>query len=234
MASPEWRLNVEQPGAVCVPLPPAIASELRHMLRAFGAAHGAAMPTGAGKALEAWVLVKLAETAAAMPSWTVSLRRGDGSPLPASMPFGLPDQRSRIQPSNPSAPCYVLLEHRASPFAEVDMRLEVRGSVQWKGRSGALHECDVSVLPAEIGEAIRDNGGGHPHGLPIAAIECKDKTSDGSLDETRQTLARLFDLVLVTRPPSGNSCRIFLAGDEPIDALGHVAPVERSRLCQSQ
>jgi hypothetical protein len=40
--------------------------------------------------------------------------------------------------------------------------------------------------------------------------------------------------VLVTRPPSGNSCRIFLAGDEPIDALGHVAPVERSRLCQSQ
>jgi hypothetical protein len=31
----------------------------------------------------------------------------------------------------------------------------------------------------------------------------------GILDETRQTLARLFDLAPVTRPPQGWSCRIF-------------------------
>ena len=60
-----------------------------------------------------------------------------------------------------------------------------------------------------VGEAIRNNGGGYPHGLPIAAVECKEKGGNGPLDETRQTLARLYDLALVTQPWSGCWCRIF-------------------------
>jgi hypothetical protein len=191
-----------------MPLSPAAEQELRDMLRAFRAAHaGVVAPTGQGKALEAWVYFKLAHTVQqnmAM-SWSVSLRRGDGSPVPSGGTFDLPSQRSRIQPSNPTSPCYILLEHRHQPT----WRLELYGSLQWMGRSGAKHEIDVSVVPAEIGEAIRNNGGGYPHGLPIAAVECKDKGGIGSLDETRQTLARIFDLTLVTRPISGSPCRIF-------------------------
>jgi hypothetical protein len=182
--------------------------QLRNILRAFRAAHsGAIVPTGEGKALEAWVLMKLASTVLQNMSttWQVTLRRGDGSLLPSGASFDLPAQRSRIQPSSASAPGYVLLEHRIYP----ERRLELRGSLQWMGRSNAKHEIDVSVLPAQIGEAIRNNGGGYPHGLPVAAIECKDKGGFGPLDETRQTLARMYDLVLVTQPIPGWSCRIF-------------------------
>jgi hypothetical protein len=181
-------------------------AELRQMLRDFRAAHGGAVaPSGQGKALEAWVLMKLAEEVRHMPAWRVSLRRGDGSLLPPGSTFDLPSQRSRIQASSPTAPGYVLLERRGVP----GWRLELRGSVQWMGRSGAKHEIDVSLLPASIGEALRDNGGGYPHGLPIVAVECKDKGGVGPLDETRQTLARMYDLVLVTQPDPGWSCRIF-------------------------
>ena len=191
-----------------MPLSLAAEQEFRDMLRVFRAAHaGVVAPTGQGKALEAWVLMKLAHTVhkRMFTRWSVSLRRGDGSLLPQGATFDLSSQRSRIQPSSPTAPCYVLLEHRRKP----KWRLELHGSVQWMGRSGATHEIDVSVLPARIGEAIRNHGGGYPHGLPIAAIECKDKGGIGPLDETRQTLARMFDLTLVTQPVPGWSCRIF-------------------------
>lgn len=186
----------------------AAEAELRNMLRAFRAAHsGVIAPTGQGKALEAWVLMKLADTVRRrMPRfWRVSLRRGDGTLLPAGTSFDLPSQRSKIQPSNPGAPGYVLIEHTLNTA----LRFELQGSVQWKGRSHAKHEIDVSVLPAAIGEAIRNNGGGYPHGLPIVAVECKDKGGKGPLDETRQTLARMYDLALVTQPVPGWSCRMF-------------------------
>ena len=191
-----------------MPLTAAAEQELRNILRQYRAAHaGVVAPTGQGKALEAWVLLKMAHTVRQSMSstWSVSLRRGDGSPLLPGTSFDLPSQHARIQASNPNAPCYVLLEQRQRP----GLRLELRGSVQWMGRSGAKHEIDVSVMPAEIGEAISGHGGGYPHGLPIAAIECKDKVGIGPLDETRQTLARLYDLTLVTQSTSHGPCRIF-------------------------
>ena len=189
-------------------LTPAAEAELRQMLRDFNAAHsGVVTPAGAGKALEAWVLLKLAHTVrqSMNTSWSVTLRRGDGTRLPIGASFDLPSQRSRIQPNNASAPGFVSLEHRV----HLERRLELHGSVQWKGRSDAKHEIDVSVVPAAIAEAIRNNGGGYPHGLPIVAVECKDKSGYGTLDETRQTLARMYDLVLVTQPVPGWSCRIY-------------------------
>jgi hypothetical protein len=187
-------------------LPPSLVTELRAILAAFHAAHGAvAVPGGAGKALEAWLLLKLAETARLTSNWQVTLRSGDGSLLASGADFRLPDQPSPIAASNPLAACYVLLEH----VHYEDRRLELHGGLQWMGRSGARHECDVSVIPAVIGEALRASGGGYPRGLPIAAIECKDKTSPGTPDEMRQTLARLFDLALITQPAGVASCRIY-------------------------
>ena len=151
-------------------------------------------------------MMKLAHTVhVSMPDWQVTLRCGDGSLLPPGVPFDLSSHHSKIQPRSPSAPGYILLEHTTHS----DCGLELRGSVQWMGRSGAKHEIDVSVVPADIGEAIRNNGGGYPHGLPVAAIECKDKGGFGPLDETRQTLARMYDLALVTQPNPGWHCRIY-------------------------
>lgn len=190
-----------------MPLSIAAEQELRSILRAFKAAHaGVIAPGGQGKALEAWVLMKLAQTVhRELPAWTVSLRRGDGKPLPPGQPFNLPQTRTSIQPAHSSAPGYVLLEHRSSPF----LNLEIHGSLQWRGRSGAKHECDVSVIPVEIATALRVNGGGYPRGLPVVAVECKDKGGVGTLDETRQTLARMFDLALVTQPAYHSVGRIY-------------------------
>lgn len=191
-----------------MPLSATAETELKNALRAFRAAHsGMVAPTGEGKALEAWVLMKLAHTVRRhmSPFWRVSLRKGDGTRLSSGSTFSFPSQRSRIQPSSATAPGYVLIEH----MTHSARRFELRGSLQWKGRSGAKHEIDVSMLPASIGEAIRNTGGGYPYGLPIVAVECKDKTGYGPLDETRQTLARMYDLVLVTQPIPGWSCRIF-------------------------
>src|SRR3546814_11624707 len=98
-------------------------------------------------------------------------------------------QRERNQPSSETATGSDLIEHKT----HTDRRFELRGSVQWKGRSDAKHEIDVSMLPASIGEAIRNNGGGYPHGLPIVAVECKDKTGYGPLDERRRTLACMYE-----------------------------------------
>ncbi len=181
-------------------LSPALESELRLALQAFRAANGiTAIPGGSGKALEAWLLMKLAQTANALPTWGVTLRQGDGTLLPPGNPFLFSAGQSGIRPSSQNGPGFILL----SNTKDANQRLELHGSLVWRGRSFATHECDVSVLPHKIASALRRNGGGLPEGLPIAAFECKDKTMAGTADEMRQTLARLFDLALVTQPPVG-------------------------------
>jgi hypothetical protein len=149
--------------------------------------------------------MKLAQTAQTMPSWQVTLRNGDGSALIPGAPFRFSAGQSGICPSNLAGPGFVLLEHHSAS----DRRVELHCGLKWKGRSGASHECDVSTVPASIATALRSNGGGSPRGLPIAAFECKDKTTKGTADEMRQTLARLFDLALVTQPQPGWSCRMW-------------------------
>jgi hypothetical protein len=190
-------------------LPAPLQTELRAILRQFSAAHSpATVPAAAGKALEAWLLMKIAQAANGHKQWRSSLRRGDGSRLAAGDEFRLPGGPSQIPAANPLAPGYVLLERIPHSSHPPDVSLELRGGVQWEGRSRAQHECDISVLPAEIADAIKNSGGGYPHGLPILAVECKDRADDGSIDEMRQMLARLFDLVLVT-PPRHGPCRMF-------------------------
>lgn len=188
-------------------LPSSLENDLRQMLRRFRAAHGAAaVPTAAGKALEAWLIMRLAHRARGSGHWLVTLRRGDASPLPHGGAFELPGHQAGILPADPSGPGFVQLDSIAEPT----ISLELHGGLQWKGRSGATHECDVSLLPAEIANPLRV-AGGHPRGLPIVAFECKDKAKAGNPDEMRQTLARMFDLTFVTLPYPGWHCRIFQA-----------------------
>lgn len=188
-------------------LPAPLVADLRQMLRRFGAAHGAqTVSTTAGKALEAWLIMRLAHRAKATGQWHVVLCRGDANPLPPAGTFNLPAYQAGILKSNPSGPGFVRIENIADPR----ISLELHGGLQWKGRSDATHECDVSLLPSYIASPLRI-AGGHPRGLPIVAYECKDRTISGNPDEMRQTLARMFDLALVTRPYSRWDCRMFEA-----------------------
>jgi hypothetical protein len=189
-----------------MPLDPFLETELRTMLAAFRAAHGpTAIPNAAGKALEAWLLIKLGDTARLSGVWNVMLCRGDGLPLPPGADFLTRSQPGAIAASAAGAPGFVRIAHKREP----QLSVELHGGLQWLGRSQARHECDVSLLPRAIGDAIRGSGGGYPLGLPIAALECKEKTSDGTADEMRQTLARLFDLAHIAQSAVGGSGRIF-------------------------
>lgn len=190
-----------------MPLPANLKLELRQMLQSFAAAHGGTnVPKAAGKALEAWLILRLATHARSSGQWAVTLRRGDGSILPSGQPFKLPGHQAGILKANPAGPGFVLFEKLSDP----SISLELHGGLQWVGRSDATHECDVSLVPSYITQPLRLTGG-HPRGLPIAAFECKDKTSTGNTDEMRETLARMFDLALVTQPYKGWPCRIFEA-----------------------
>lgn len=191
-----------------MPLSHQAAAELGQILGSFHAAYAQVfLPSNDGKAFEALVMMRLAHhVRGTMPTtWSVHLSRGDGTPLPAGAPFNFPAGKSGIRPANPNGPGYVDFQH----VRYGDRHVEMHGSLQWRGRSDTRHEIDLSVLPASIATALRTNGGGFPHGLPIAAIECKDKGGAGSIDEMRETLARMFDLALVTQPAAGWSCRIY-------------------------
>ena len=203
-----------------MPLPTYLASDLRNALRSFRAANGhSVVPTSAGRALEAWLVMRLARAARATGTWTVTLRLGDGKALRRGGTFALPTSQAGILPSDPAGPGFVQLERMTTAAEMVVLNLhtpsmivlELHGSLQWKGRSDATHELDVSLLNQSIATPLRNGTGGHPRGLPIAAYECKDKTNTALPDEMRQSVARLFDLALVTRPYPGWECRMFEA-----------------------
>lgn len=199
-----------------VAIPATKLAELRKILREFAAANGpATVPGGGGKALEAWIFMRLAMAARASGNWDVTLRRGDGTLLPIGNTFAFATFQAGIQAATLSAPCYASIVNISNPAVAV----ELHGSLQWEGRSRATHEIDVSALPSSVASAIRAAGGGRPRGVPIIAIECKDKASSGTPDEMRQTLARMFDLALVTPPTASSGCRI--SGPGNIAAWGN-------------
>ncbi|WP_323659046.1 hypothetical protein [Pectobacterium versatile] len=81
---------------------------------------------------------------------------------------------------------------------------EIQISIEYEGRSGSLHEIDVSIIPSLIANDIRTNNHtctGYPFGAPKLAIECKDKKNKGSKDEARNFLARLYDIHLLAGHP---------------------------------
>ena len=75
---------------------------------------------------------------------------------------------------------------------------ELWNGIQFEGRSGALHEIDLAIAPADVGIALRAMPtGGVPLGRPRVAIECKDVAAPGSIDEMRAFIARLYDVTLL-------------------------------------
>lgn len=75
---------------------------------------------------------------------------------------------------------------------------EIWNGIQFQGRSGALHEIDLAIVPSDVGTTLRSRvRGGYPVGRPRVAIECKDVEAAGSADEMRAFVARLYDLSLL-------------------------------------
>lgn len=168
------------------------STELLESLQNFGLAYGpAAVPLANGKALELWLMLKLAE-GAKKDGWTVDLCDGAGAVLAAGAPFRPRGQHGKIARASSNGPGFIRLS-KGKPDGTTIV-VELHDSLQWNGRSDASHECDLSVIDAGVAQALRTNGGGHPIGLPLIAIECKDKDSPGPIGDVREQVARLFDL----------------------------------------
>lgn len=183
------------------------ATELLDSLKNFGVAYGpAAVPLANGKALELWLMLKLAE-GAKKDGWAVDLCDGAGAVLAAGAPFRPRGQHGKIARASSNGPGFIRISKGKSDGTTIVV--ELHDSLQWNGRSDASHECDLSVIDAGVAQALRTNGGGHPIGLPLIAIECKDKDSAGPIGDVREQVARLFDLTHTTNAYPKNGHRHF-------------------------
>jgi hypothetical protein len=152
---------------------------------------------GAGRAFELFVMTRIA-LALQVRGFEVWLQRSDGSRISSTDP-----DRCFIQRGG--SPTGVAGASQGSSNASVigfrwDQRSkwEIWNGIQFEGRSGALHEIDLAIVPESVGRALRAQpAGGFPTGRPRVAIECKDVKTPGSIDEMRAFVARLYDLTLL-------------------------------------
>ena len=151
---------------------------------------------GAGRIFELFVMTGVARRLRNR-GFDVWLQRSDGSrvgPADADRRFiqrgGAPTgvARAAAGPGNAS-----VIGFRRLPDGR---EWEMWNGIQFEGRSGALHEIDIAVVPREVGTELRQSGG-CPIGRPRIAIECKDVGNAGSVDEMRAFVARLYDLTIL-------------------------------------
>ncbi len=154
-------------------------------------------PGGAGRIFELYVMTGIA-CALQVKGYDVWVQRSDGTRVhPADTdrrfiqrggsPTGIapraqgPNQASSIVFKWPTRPAWALLN-----------------GIQFEGRSAASHELDLAIVPESVAQALRAAPtGGKPKGRPRVAIECKDVGANGSVDEMRAFVARLYDLTLL-------------------------------------
>ena len=152
---------------------------------------------GPGRAFELYVMTGIAR-ALKVRHYDVWIQRSDGSRVhPTDLdrrfvqrggaPSGIPPAAQG--PGNASS---IAFRHRSRPA------WELLNGVQFRGRSTARHEIDIAVVPESVAHALRNSpGGGRPLGRPRVSIECKDAGTNGSVDEMRAFVARLYDLTLL-------------------------------------
>jgi hypothetical protein len=152
---------------------------------------------GAGRAFELFVMAGIAHELQ-LRGYDVWLQRSDGTRIG-------PSDRDRSFIQRGGAPTGIAGSSQGAGNPSVigfqwhhRSAWEIWNGVQFEGRSGALHEIDLAVVPATIGQALRArNAGGVPTGRPRIAIECKDVATPGSVDEMRAFVARLYDVTLL-------------------------------------
>jgi hypothetical protein len=172
---------------------PAIQSALNAILGGVATLQNA---NGAGRIFELFIMTGVAARLQNL-GFDVWLQRSDGTRINSGdadrrfiqrggAPTGV--QSATAGPDNAS-----VIGFQRSPNRR---RWEIWNGIQFRGRSNALHEIDIAVVPWEIGDALRQ-AGGYPQGRPRVAIECKDVGQAGSLDEMRAFVARLYDLTVL-------------------------------------
>ena len=152
---------------------------------------------GAGRVFELYVMTAIGLALKAR-GYDVWVRRSDGSrvfPTDSDRRFvqrgGAP---TGIPPANQGR------RNSSSIVFQRDQRpaWELLNGVQFEGRSNALHEVDLAIVPESVARALRNSSsGGSPRGRPRVSIECKDVGTNGSVDEMRAFVARLYDLTIL-------------------------------------
>lgn len=172
--------------------------------------------SGMGRLFELFVMTGIAE-ALQSQGWLVSVLRSDGLPLAPGDPFiqraGKP---TGVAPAADGkfGQCTILIEN-----PDTHAQWELWNGIQFRGRSNALHEFDVSVVPHQLALDLRSlPQTSFPYGRPNVAIECKEVSTAGSPDEMRTLVARLYDVSLI----QGHTV---LTANEPVKQIYPVSPL---------
>ena len=152
---------------------------------------------GAGRAFELYVMTGIGRALKAR-GYDVWVQRSDGSRVH-------PTDSDRRFIQRGGAPTGIAAraqgpDNASSIAFRRDLRStwELHNGIQFKGRSAALHEIDLAILPESVARTLRNSSnGGRPLGRPRVCIECKDVGINGSVDEMRAFVARLYDLTIL-------------------------------------
>ena len=197
-----------------------VINDVRDALRGIvGSATHLKHSAGAGRVFELYVMTGIAIALKAQ-GYEVFVRRSDGSRVRPTDP-----DRSFVQRGGAPSGIAAAADGVANASSIVFRRgngpaWEMLNGVTFQGRSGAYHEIDVAIVPADVATTLRDSGGGSPLGRPRISVECKDVGTNGSVDEMRAFVARLYDLTLL------HAHHRYLTVSDPPSAIHPGAPPE--------
>ena len=168
------------------------------------AAPALAHANGSGRIYELYLMMRLA-LKLKHASWGVIPLDHTGNPLGGGTFIQRGGAPAGIVPSTAaSGPSSIQVQHPRTRNA-----YEILNGIQFTGRSSALHEIDIAVVPKLIADSLRAGASvGYPVGRPCIAIECKDVGASGSSDEMRSVIARMYDLTIL----SGHRPHLFGGG----------------------
>lgn len=156
---------------------------------------------GAGRIFELYVMMRVAKGLKDC-GWTVSPIASNGKKLLTPANLGTPKKHLPFIQRG-GAPTGIFPTPLSTGASSIKIsrhgcHYEILNGVQFRGRSGALHELDISVIPGELADKLRAGAvEGFPFGRPRVAIECKDVAAAGSPDEMRSVVARMYDLTIL-------------------------------------
>ena len=152
---------------------------------------------GAGRVFELYVMTGVGRALQAR-GYDVWVQRSDGSrvlPIDSDRRFiqrgGAPSGIAPVTQGRNNASSIVFRRGHRPAY-------ELLNGIQFEGRSTAVHELDLAIVPEQVAGTLRNSrGGGCPRGRPRVSIECKDVGTNGSVDEMRAFVARLYDLTIL-------------------------------------